>query len=114
MATTLDSYINRAARDLPTMPAVATQIIKAIDDDDSSVDDVRALVEQDQALAGRILRVSNLSTAFPASISNRYTDIFIIWVHSSGRDRVLNIRTTKTWSRQKLFLGLHLIDPSTQ
>ncbi len=69
MTTTLDSYLATAANDLPAMPMVAGQIVKAIDDADSSVDDIRALVEQDPGLVARILRVSNSAYyGFPSEI----------------------------------------------
>ena len=69
MTTTLDTYLAKAANDLPAMPMVAGQIVKAIDNADSSVDEIRALVEQDPGLVARILRVSNSAYyGFPSEI----------------------------------------------
>jgi len=69
MATSLETYLEKAAKDLPAMPLVAGQIVKAIDDENSSVDDIRTLVEQDPGLAARILRVSNSAYyGFPSEI----------------------------------------------
>ena len=65
----LETFLATAADELPTVPTVAAQIIEALDDPDASLDDVRALIERDPALASRILRVSNSSMySFPAEV----------------------------------------------
>ena len=57
----LAAYLEGASQDLPTIPKVATRVIEAIDDPDSSVDDIRALIEQDPALTARVMKISNSS-----------------------------------------------------
>lgn len=57
----LEDYLVEASGDLPTVPSVASRVIEAVDDEKSSVADVRALIEQDAALAARIMKVSNSS-----------------------------------------------------
>jgi HD-like signal output (HDOD) protein len=46
-------------RSLTTMPVVAEQVLAAIDNPDMSAAKISALVEQDQSLVARILRVAN-------------------------------------------------------
>ena len=57
----LEAYLEEASQDLPTVPKVASQVIEAIDSPDASVEDIRALIEQDPALAARVMKVSNSS-----------------------------------------------------
>ena len=57
----LAAYLEQASQDLPTIPKVATRVIEAIDDPDSSVDDIRTLIEQDPALTARVMKISNSS-----------------------------------------------------
>lgn len=57
----VDEYLASSAGDLPTIPQIASQAIQLLEDPDSSVADLRELIEQDAALAARILKVSNSS-----------------------------------------------------
>jgi putative nucleotidyltransferase with HDIG domain len=65
----LEAYLDETSQDLPTVPKVAAGVIEAIDDPGSSVEDIRALIEQDPALAARVMKVSNSSLySFAAEI----------------------------------------------
>ncbi len=67
----LDTYLKASEGDLPTMPAVAGQVVQAVDNPDSSIDDIRALIEQDAAIAARILKISNSALyGFPSEIQS--------------------------------------------
>lgn len=46
-------------QDLPTLPMVMTKILEMADDDSSSVRDMADLVQNDHAIATRVLRLSN-------------------------------------------------------
>ena len=57
----VDEYLASATGDLPTIPEIASNAIQLLEDPNSSVADLRDLIEQDAALAARILKVSNSS-----------------------------------------------------
>lgn len=71
MSNRLDSYLQASEGDLPTMPAVAGKVVQAADNPDSSIDDIRSLIEQDAAIAARILKISNSALyGFPSEIQS--------------------------------------------
>ncbi|MEE8165277.1 MAG: HDOD domain-containing protein [Myxococcota bacterium] len=71
MSNRLDSYLEASQGDLPTMPAVAAQVVQAADDPDASIDDIRSLIERDAAIAARILKISNSALyGFPSEIQS--------------------------------------------
>ncbi len=47
--------------DLPTVPAVAAEVMQLVEDPGTSVDELRHAIERDPAIAARILKVSNSS-----------------------------------------------------
>ena len=71
MSNRLASYLKASEGDLPTMPAVASQVIQAVENPDSSIDDIRKLIERDAAIAARILKISNSALyGFPSEIQS--------------------------------------------
>ncbi len=55
--------------DLPGIPIVASKVMKAASDENTSADDLREIIEKDPALTARILKVANSSLyAFSRSI----------------------------------------------
>jgi putative nucleotidyltransferase with HDIG domain len=71
MSNQLDSYLKASEGDLPTMPAIAGKVVQAVDNPDSSIDDIRSLIEQDAAIAARILKISNSALyGFPSEIQS--------------------------------------------
>ncbi len=56
----LKPYLN-VVGDLPGIPVVASKVMAAAADPNSSADDLRAIIEMDPALAARILKVANSS-----------------------------------------------------
>ncbi len=71
MSNRLDSYLSASEGDLPTMPAIAGQVVQAVDNPDSSIDDIRKLIDQDAAIAARILKISNSALyGFPSEIQS--------------------------------------------
>ncbi len=71
MSSQLESYLKASEGDLPTMPAIAGKVVQAVDNPDSSIDDIRNLIEQDAAIAARILKISNSALyGFPSEIQS--------------------------------------------
>ncbi len=46
-------------KDLPPLPVVAQQLLAAINDDDSSIDDIAKVIQADPILTSRILGLAN-------------------------------------------------------
>jgi putative nucleotidyltransferase with HDIG domain len=60
----MDPELKRAISvvgDLPSIPAIASQIMTAVADPATSANDLRAILEQDPALSARVLKVANSS-----------------------------------------------------
>jgi len=51
--------IARAMGELPTLPVVVTRVLKVVEDSGSSANDLVAIIQNDQAIAGKVLRVAN-------------------------------------------------------
>ncbi|MAG30134.1 MAG: HD family phosphohydrolase [Deltaproteobacteria bacterium] len=99
MSNRLDSYLKAAEGDLPTMPAVAGQVVKAVDDTSSSIDDIRALIEQDAAIAARILKISNSALyGFPSEIQSLSHAISLLGT-MTVRNLVLAASMKETYKR---------------
>lgn len=56
----LQRYLNKVG-DLPTMPAVATAVVRAVENPNTSADDLRQVIEKDPSIVARILKVANSS-----------------------------------------------------
>ena len=99
MSNQLDSYLKACEGDLPTMPAVAAQVVQAVDDPDSSIDDIRALIERDTAIAGRILKISNSALyGFPSEIQSLSHAISLLGT-MTVRNLVLAASMKETYKR---------------
>lgn len=60
MSSRIDKYI-AVVGDLPSVPAVANDVVRVTGDPNSSADDLRQVLDRDPALAARILKVANSS-----------------------------------------------------
>ena len=60
MNTRIKKYIE-VVGDLPSVLAVASEMLRVASDPNSSADDLRAVVDRDPALSARILKVANSS-----------------------------------------------------
>jgi putative nucleotidyltransferase with HDIG domain len=99
MSNRLDSYLQVAEHDLPTMPAIASQVVRAVDAPDSSIDDIRALIEQDAAIAARILKISNSALyGFPSEIQSLSHAISLLGT-MTVRNLVLAASMKETYKR---------------
>ncbi|MEM9174331.1 MAG: HDOD domain-containing protein [Myxococcota bacterium] len=99
MSNRLDSYLQAAEGDLPTMPAIANQVVQAVDNPDSSIDDIRALIDQDAAIAARILKISNSALyGFPSEIQSLSHAISLLGT-MTVRNLVLAASMKETYKR---------------
>ena len=99
MSNRLDSYLKAAEGDLPTMPAIASQVVQAVDNPDSSIDDIRKLIDQDAAIAARILKISNSALyGFPSEIQSLSHAISLLGT-MTVRNLVLAASMKETYKR---------------
>ena len=99
MSNRLDSYLQASEGDLPTMPAIANQVVQAVDNPDSSIDDIRALIDQDAAIAARILKISNSALyGFPSEIQSLSHAISLLGT-MTVRNLVLAASMKETYKR---------------
>ena len=95
----LDSYLQASEGDLPTMPAIANQVVQAVDNPDTSIDDIRALIDQDAAIAARILKISNSALyGFPSEIQSLSHAISLLGT-MTVRNLVLAASMKETYKR---------------
>jgi HD-like signal output (HDOD) protein len=73
-------------RDLPKLPTLAIETQKIINNTNSSMSDLVAVVEKDMALAGRILRISNSAFyGIPRKIDNLKTAMVVLGMSEIAR-----------------------------
>ncbi len=60
MNAKLTEYLDRVD-DLPAIPAITASVQRIVDNPSATVDDMREVIEQDAAIAARLLRVANSS-----------------------------------------------------
>ncbi len=74
MGLSVKDYLERVdqVRDLPTLPAIFTELSKMLSDDDTSVQEIENLMESDQSLTMRVLKVANSAYY---RVSDRVTNI---------------------------------------
>lgn len=85
---TPDEIVQRV-RDLPAMPLVVTQVLRATRDPDSSVADVAQILGTDQGLTARVLRLANSALfGFPRRVAT-LTDAVVLLGFSTLRSLVL-------------------------
>lgn len=57
----LTEFIQKKVHDLPPMPLVVQKLVRTLNDDKSSADDVMKVLSADQALASKVLKLVNSS-----------------------------------------------------
>ena len=65
LRTRLTSQLEKETVDLPLLPVVANQVLQLSGDPNADVNKLSALIQQDQALAGQILRIANSPAYLP-------------------------------------------------
>lgn len=99
MSEQLQQYLEATADDLPAMPAIAREIIRAVDDPKTNISDIKELVEQDSAVAAKLLKMSNSALyGFPSEISNIAHAISLLGTRAV-RNLVLAVSLKKTFHR---------------
>lgn len=67
LRTRITAYLEEGTLELPLLPVVANQVLQISGDPDADVNKLSALIQQDQALAGQILRIANSPAYAPRS-----------------------------------------------
>ena len=67
LRTRIETRLGEGAVDLPLLPLVASQVLQISRDPDAEINKLSALIQQDQALAGQILRIANSAAYAPRS-----------------------------------------------
>ena len=67
LRTRITARLEEGTLDLPLLPVVANQVLQISRDPDAEVNKLSALIQQDQALAGQILRIANSAAYAPRS-----------------------------------------------
>ncbi len=99
MQTRLEDYLESTSQDIPAIPAVAAQVMSAVDNPNTSRDDLRALIEQDASLASRVLTVSNsVMYGFSGRIENLHQAIGLVGSRTV-RNLVLGISLKSVFRR---------------
>ncbi|MBJ18688.1 MAG: HD family phosphohydrolase [Deltaproteobacteria bacterium] len=81
------------------MPAIANQVVQAVDNPDSSIDDIRKLIDQDAAIAARILKISNSALyGFPSEVQGLTHAISLLGT-MTVRNLVLAASMKETYKR---------------
>jgi len=71
MSEVLDKYLSTCEDDLPVMPTIANDIVRAVDNPDSAISEIKNLIEQDSAVSVKLLKMSNSSLyGFPSAITS--------------------------------------------
>ncbi len=63
----ITTQLNENNLDLPLLPVVANQVLQLSGDPNADINKIAALIQQDQALAGQILRIANSPAYLPRS-----------------------------------------------
>ncbi len=99
MSEVLDKYLQSCADDLPVMPTIASDIVKSVDNPDSSISDIKDLIEQDSAIAAKLLKMSNSALyGFPSAITSIAHAISLLGTRTV-RNIVLAISLKKSFRR---------------
>ncbi|MBV8036341.1 HDOD domain-containing protein [Roseateles sp.] len=72
---------------LPTMPEVATRLLKSFDDDNVGLGQIAALIEKDSTLTARVLRLANTAHYSPSHQIATVVDA----AHALGLDTLRNL-----------------------
>ncbi|GJL55705.1 MAG: hypothetical protein NPIRA02_28370 [Nitrospirales bacterium] len=67
LRTSLQATLEQDLKDLPLLPKVANQVLTISGDPNADVGKLSSLIQQDQALAGQILRIANSPAYLPRS-----------------------------------------------
>ncbi len=99
MSKKLERYLESTADELPAMPTIARDIVRCVDDPSTSITDIKELIEQDSAIAAKLLKMANSALyGFPSEITNIAHAISLLGTRSV-RNLVLAVSLKKTFHR---------------
>jgi putative nucleotidyltransferase with HDIG domain len=96
--------------DIPTLPNIVIEVNKMLQDHDTSVKNLSKVIEKDQGMVTKILRLVN-STFY--GFRSRITNIphaVIILGFNTIRNAVVSVSIMKTFSGEKTFEGFEITD----
>jgi len=96
--------------DIPTLPAIVVKVNKMLQDDDTSIKNLSKVIEKDQAMVTKILRLVNSTFyGFRSRITN-ISHAVIILGFNTIRNAVVSVSIIKTFSGKKTFEGFEIKD----
>ena len=96
--------------DIPTLPNIVIQVNKMLQDYDTSIKKLGTIIEKDQAMVTKILRLVNSTFyGFRSKITNIPHAIIILGFNTI-RNAVVSVSIIKTFSGEKGFEGFEITD----
>lgn len=105
MSLTLEELVARV-EDLPALPAVVTQVMRLIEDPDSTAADLNAVISRDQALTAKVLRLANSAYYGFARRVGTVTEAVVLLGFNTIRNLVLAASVSNVLQREAP--GYHL------
>jgi len=96
--------------DIPTLPNIVIEVNKLLQDYDTSIKKLSKIIEKDQAMVTKILRLVNSTFyGFRSRIRNIPHAVIILGFNTI-RNAVVSVSIIKTFSGEKAFGGLEITD----
>lgn len=96
--------------DLPTLPAIAMEVNRMLQDDDVSIDSLCDTIEKDQAIVSKLLKLSNSAFFGLRFKVNTVREAAMLLGFSSVRNVVVSVSVLKAFCGIKSIKGLNLED----
>lgn len=95
---------------LPTLPAVAMEVNRMLLDYDTSIKKLAKIIEKDQSIASRVLKLGNSAFyGFRSQISN-IPKALILLGFNTIRNVIISVSLTKTFNNNKALEGFDIAD----
>ena len=92
--------------DLPSMPFVATKVMQIVSDSNSTVNELQAVIQDDQALASRILKIANSALYARSRQITTVTDAIVMLGFNNIRSLAVASATRNLYLKRGKVLGL--------
>ncbi len=92
--------------DLPSMPFVATKVMQIVGDPNSTVDDLQNAIQDDQALASRILKIANSALYARSRQITTIADAIVMLGFNNIRSLAVASATKNLYLKRGKVLGL--------
>jgi len=94
--------------DLPTLPSIAMEVNKMLQDFDTTIKDLSDLIEKDQAIVSRILKLVNSSFyGLRSEISNIYHALTLLGFNTV-RNAVISVSVVNAFAGKESFSGFNI------